>query len=460
MLNDVHRLIIREGMLMPGQPVWVAVSGGVDSMVLLHVLGELGYICHVAHVDHGLRGEESRADRAFVADHAHKKGLRFRVKEVHPSAVSKGESVQMAARRLRYAWFKELLQEGPAKLALGHHRDDVVETLVLNLLRGAGPKGWAGIPPVTPLGRGEACRPLLDVRRKAILAYAREHGIAFREDASNADPGYLRNRVRHEVLPLLERLRPGAGDVMARETRTLREMSLAAQAQVEQEAEDFPRLEGGKQRIPLDTLLKSRNPGLLLRHLIGAPAPHPKQVDDLLEAVEQRATGTEFFFHGRRISLAHGELWIDRPGDGLPTIRISLARKEQGAANGFSWQLCKPEAVDLERGMHTAWLDTERLGKELVLRPWRPGDRMRPIGLGGTKLISDILIDAHVPLVQKEQVYVLDSDGEVIWLVGHRIAEGYQPSTETKEVLQLTSTSEEQDRQPCWKDAPNMGNTK
>ena len=221
MLAEVERYIRRERMLEAEQPVLVAVSGGVDSMVLLHVLRALGHPCEVGHVDHGLRGAESDADRAFVEEHCRVNDIPFRVTKVDPKASAKGMevSVQMAGRELRYAWFAELLKELGRPLAMGHHRDDATETLFINLLRGTGAHGWASIPPVS----GNIVRPLLCVDRDAILTYAREDQVQFREDSSNADPKYLRNRIRHELLPLIEAMRPGAHKAIARSVDLLRE---------------------------------------------------------------------------------------------------------------------------------------------------------------------------------------------------------------------------------------------
>src|SRR6185369_6852860 len=169
MRTEVERFIAREQLLAEREPVWVAVSGGVDSMVLLHLLRALGHPCSVVHVDHGLRGTESDGDRAFVEAYCTERKVPFRALRVDPvaEAEEQGGSVQMAARDLRYAGFNELLREGPHRMALGHHADDAVETLLLHLMRGTGVHGWAAIPAKA----GAFVRPLLAVDRAAIQAY-------------------------------------------------------------------------------------------------------------------------------------------------------------------------------------------------------------------------------------------------------------------------------------------------
>ncbi|MBP8823746.1 MAG: tRNA lysidine(34) synthetase TilS [Flavobacteriales bacterium] len=438
MLAEVRRWIRREGLLQPAEPLWVAVSGGVDSMVLLHVLRSLGHPCQVAHVDHGLRGAESDGDRRFVEQAALRLGLPFRSVNVDVQDAKDGRSLQMAARDLRYAWFKELLNEGPDTMALGHHRDDAVETLLLNLLRGIGAHGWGGIPPVTTVAEGRLVRPLLGVGRDAILAYAVQHGILFREDASNADPKYLRNRVRGELLPLMEDLRTGARSTLARASGLLRELHGAARMHLVREAQDLMPDGDGVLRIPLARVANSPAPRLFLLHLLQPAQPHPDLLEQLLEAVEQEATGVGFQVDGYQWTVERGMLARRQLPRSLPAFPIVLDQTVSGSAGPFTWRQCTPDQVDLGQGMNTAWLDLGKLKAPLELRPWRHGDRMRPIGLGGGKLVSDILIDDHTPSSRKAATYVLTSGQAVVWVVGHRMAEGYSPTAATRQVICVT----------------------
>lgn len=410
-------------------------------MVLLHVLRTLGHPCSVAHVDHGLRGAESDADRMFVEDEARRMGLVFRTMRVDPKAIAgeQGISLQMAARQARYGWFATLLREGPSTMALGHHRDDAVETLMVHLLRGTGLRGWSGIPAVSfdeAHPNGAYIRPLIDVDRTRILAYAQAHGIAFREDTSNREPKYLRNRIRHELMPFLEELRPGARRTLGRSMELLRELGTAAQAQVHHELKELPQEEGDGRRIPFAVLDASRTPRLLLMELLHDTDLHPDVLDQLMEAVAQRATGALFFAVDRRITVDREALLVDRAPDGFPSFRI-----EEGEApcrtGPFDRSWVDTSAIDMSQGMDVVWLDGDALAFPLELRPWRAGDRMRPLGLRGSKAISDILIDAKVPRALKAGVYVLVSGGAIVWLVGHRIAEGYAPTAATTRVLRI-----------------------
>lgn len=437
MLDEVRRFIQREKMLEPGQPLWVAVSGGVDSMVLLHVLGRLGHPCRVAHVDHGLRGVESVADRAFVNAWCEKAGLECRTSQVDVKAqvAASGESTQMAARALRYAWFADLHKEVPMPFALAHHADDAVETLLINLMRGTGDGGWSGIRPVS----GVFVRPLLCVGKEAILRYAAENDVPFREDSSNRDPKYLRNRVRHEVMPVLEKLRPGASRTMARSLELLREMETTAQQVSGQEVEGCTTHPDGTIELPFVRYEASKTPGLLLHRLLRHKGFHPNVLDRIREAMDERATGRAFAMGAWQAVVDRTSLIIAPSRAEFPSYVV-----DPGLPNSLTgplrWDLSDALEVSVPQGMDEVLLDADRLSFPLELRPWREGDRMRPIGLGGSKLVSDILIDAKVPLSGKASTYVLISDGTIVWLLGHRLAEGFQASSRSARVLRAART--------------------
>lgn len=421
LLDDVRRFIRRERMLEPKEPLHVAVSGGIDSMVLLHVLRSLGHSCSVLHVDHGLRGAESDADRSFVEEHCRREGIQFHWKKVDAGAhaKSKGLSIQMAARELRYEFFAELCKEQPLRTALAHHADDAVETLLMHLMRGVGVFGWSTIPPVS----GVFVRPLLAVDRQAIEAYANEHGISFREDSSNADMKYMRNRVRHELLPLMESMRPGAKRAMARGVRTLRELERAGD--LVRSVEPLALADDQSLSIPFSAVENSPMPTLLLHQLLRHLGFHPDALERLHDAILERSTGAEFMAGGWRAIVDRDCVIVGPMPSELPAITIDL-HQPIGDRAGFRWSLLEGESIAMPESMEEALLDADRLEFPIELRPWRTGDRMRPIGLGGSKLISDILIDAKVPRDRKHLAFVLVSGGEVVWLVGHRIAEGYQ----------------------------------
>jgi len=432
MLLRTARSIRQEKLLKSKEAVRVAVSGGVDSMVLLHVLRALGHPCSVAHVDHGLRAAESDADLAFVRAHCEREKIPFVSVRVDVNARAEREdvSVQMAARDLRYEWFHALHAADGLPIALAHHADDAVETLLINLLRGTGTHGWAGIRPKS----GPFVRPLLATGRADILRYAREHGIAFREDGTNADPKYLRNRIRHEVLPLLEELRPGALRAMGRSTALLRELVTVAMRHVDEEAAAFLPDAEGRVIIPFASIESAASPALLLNTLLRPRGFHPDVVERVHDAIVDRSTGALFHAEGQQVNVDRDALIIMPVKDAPPAIRVERDGATPADAR-FTWAFVEPGAPP--DGMDEVWLDADKLAFPLELRPWRTGDRIRPVGLGGSKLVSDVLTDAKVPLVDKAAVHVLVSAGEVVWVAGHRLAEGYRAGPGTREVFRI-----------------------
>ncbi|MCB0795253.1 MAG: tRNA lysidine(34) synthetase TilS, partial [Flavobacteriales bacterium] len=220
--HRVRRTLTEKALLKPGQAVLVAVSGGADSMVLLDVLHHLGYACTVANLDHGLRGAEGASEQRMVREHCASLGIPFVGHTLQPGALQQREgSVQMAARQVRYAWLNQCAAELEiGRVAMAHHRDDALETLFMNLLRGAGLAGWASIP----YRSGSVVRPLLDATREDILSHAKDFQVPFCEDPSNADPKYRRNRVRSELFPLLSKLAPGWERAAGRSLDLLRDL--------------------------------------------------------------------------------------------------------------------------------------------------------------------------------------------------------------------------------------------
>ncbi|MBK8613267.1 MAG: tRNA lysidine(34) synthetase TilS [Flavobacteriales bacterium] len=425
MLDDVRLTVRRHRLLPENAAVLVAVSGGLDSMVLLHALRKLWYRCEVVHIDHGLRGAESDADRRFVEEHCREQDILCHVRAVDVQALAsqQGLSVQMAARELRYEALKKVaLATGIEHIALAHHRDDAIETFFLELMRG----GTGTIPARS----GPFVRPLIGVGRAAIEAYAKEQGLTWREDASNADPKYLRNRVRHELLPLLEDLAPGVRKVLGRSIDRSRALQVVAMEMID------AKLSGHREALPLEMIRQQDGP-LLLHRWLRPIGFHPEQLEKLLQAIDDERTGAVFTAGSHRAMVDREAVLLSAiPADAPPEHRIDTDLAVPSDAP-FSCERCDTASLDLNEGPSTAWLDEASLNFPLVFRPWRQGDRMRPIGLGGSKLISDILIDAKVPRPEKERTLVLVSGDRIVWLAGHRVAEGAQAKPNSASVLRV-----------------------
>jgi len=330
----------------------------------------------------------------------------------------------MVARSARAEWLRATAHRlGLERIATAHHRDDVVETLLMNLLRGTGIRGWRGIPRRT----GPFIRPLLDIPRVRIAEHAARHSIPFREDASNSDPAYLRNRVRHELVPLLRAMNPGFDRAMARSLGLLEE--LVAHWEAHSAKEPGSQQSAG---IPFDLLEAVPFPRLVLHEALRGRAQHPDQLDRILRAVAHRRTGARF-------PLKEGVLIVDRR-----ELRFAATR-HGGAAYPIGPDLRLPEGAPARllreaplaglRGRKVVRFDPERLDRPLLLRPWRAGDRFRPHGGRGSRLVSDVLVDAKVPRDRKDDVYVLCAGDEIAWVVGHRLAEGFAADAEREDVV-------------------------
>ena len=431
-----------------GARLLVGISGGVDSVVLLHGLHRLGCAGAACHVNYGLRGAASDEDEAFVRARCAEWGIPLHV-AARPLAED-GGSVQEAARTARYAVFEEAARaRGIAAVAVGHHRDDQAETILMHLLRGAGPEGLSGMAACRPLAPGIVLvRPLLGVRRAAIEAYARAHGLRWREDAGNQSVRFRRTALRTEVLPRIEaHFGPGAVDNIARSGALLRAYVEASMQ--EQLAQLFSRAAGevdggGRLRLaelePMPAVWRGRVILEALRRWIPGAARA-----SVVDAAERLRTAQP----GRRMEAGEGVIWRGRealfflqtPGGGEEETLQELDASRPVCIGGgrLVLDLLDARPADLAAGAPNAVvLDADRLALPLRVRRWLPGDRIRPLGLGGTRKVSDVLTDARVPVHHRAAVPVVLSEGKVVWVAGHRMAEAVCVRPETRRYAKIT----------------------
>ncbi len=457
-LGQVRRAVRRYHLLERGDRVVVAVSGGPDSMALLHALTLLGreqrWRLHAAHLHHGLRGTEADADLDLVKRRCEETGVPLSVEFLAADRI-RGAGMEARARRLRYAFLHRVAgQIGAARMATGHTRDDQAETVLLRLLRGSGPRGLVGIQPRREDG---VVRPLILVSRAEVLRFLEGAGLAYREDRSNEDPAFLRNRVRHEVLPLLRRLSPRIGEHLA----SLADILGADEAFLDAEACRIaaPWLsEGGtggdEARIPdreslakLPEALRSR---VLLRLLEHTGVPR-EGISDAIEKITEHlalgaAPGGLDLPGGRRVSWdARGVCAglpateatgpFDRPLEvpgwtALPDGRAIRARIVESIGIGA-------EGPALEGASPSAMFDERAVSGPLRVRSRRPGDRFRPRGFGLRRKLQDVLTDARVPRAQRDRIPLVVRGEEILWVAGIRASEFGRPSRTTRRCLLL-----------------------
>ncbi len=437
MLEQVRTYIAREGMLRRGETVIVAVSGGPDSVALLHLLhrlsGEFGVRLHVFHMDHGLRGEASAADARYVRDLAGTLGLPVTVVALPPGELkAMSGSLQANARARRYEEMRRLARQiGAQRAALGHNRDDQAETVLMRLLRGAGTAGLAGIPPVRLEEGLTYIRPLLGIPRREILLYCQEHELHFRLDASNERLEYLRNRIRLELLPYLEReYSPALSRHLAETAAILRDEdalldSLAA------EVLRRCRLPGEGAALQAEALLKE--PVALVRRVLRLAAREVAgpaydlgfgPTGEILRLLAENS-GT------RQLHLPGGLALLAEYG----TVRFLRREDGSGAVGDHHWLLPEQGDLDLpelglqvrvrpepvEAGPWSATFDADLLPGPLAIRFRRPGDRIWPVGMRGSKKLQDLLVDAKVPRRLRDRIPLLVAGKEVLWVIGHRL---------------------------------------
>jgi tRNA(Ile)-lysidine synthase len=460
LLRTVRATIEKHNMLSGGERVLIAVSGGPDSVALLHVLISLKATyrldLHLAHLEHGLRGEAAMADMEFVQTLGRDLGLPVTVRRVDVAerAAASSLPVEAVARGIRYAFLEEVAGEiGAAKIATGHNANDQAETLLLNLIRGSGISGLRGIRPAI---EGKIIRPLVEAKREEILAYLTGRSLDYRTDLSNTDEVYDRNRVRLRLVPLLEKdFNPRIVDSLVRTAEVfslvadyldgrvaeaMKQCCRPGDGRVTVDLEAFaalPRavrvftlytvvrsLEGDEQVVTFDTLGALEN--------IAARSQSGSRVDigSGITAVKEYAR----LVVGRDLAIAEGyEVPLAVPG----TTEIA------GAGRSLQTSVLEgvPPSADLFRSGATAYFDFNRLALPLVARSWREGDKFVPFGLSGSKKVHDVFTDEKIPVTERAKIPIICDREEIIWVAGVRRSERARITDDTTTVVRITMMS-------------------
>lgn len=435
--NKLRRAIEYNRLLRPGAPVLVAVSGGADSVALLSGLLDCGFDCVAAHCNFHLRGAESMRDMRFVESLCARLAVNLFVRDFDVAARTQatGESTEMACRSLRYAWFDSLIDRERAQaIAVGHHREDNVETFMLNLLRGTGPAGLCGMRP----RNGCVVRPLLDFTRAEIESYLEACGLSYIVDSSNASDAYRRNRLRNTILPTLEDAFPGAVAAIERTMANISDSQLLYTALVDERSRRY--LDGST--IQLGELIDSEQSPIarmLLFEMLKPEGFNMAMVDDILKSANRSGLTFRSPQHHTR-ELSRGRLTL-RDG--------RLMRAGKAVSVKLLRDILTPvhitvERVDVsrfrpERNANVAYFDARLAdGEALTLRPWQRGDRIEPFGMNGSRLVSDLFSDAKYSAEQKRRAWLLCQGDTILWVVGLRSSRHFAVGPGTKEFIKLT----------------------
>lgn len=400
----------------PQDKILVALSGGADSVALLRILLALGYRCEAAHCNFRLRAEESDRDEGFVRRLCRE----FRI-PLHVTRFDTAEeagrlhiSIEMAARQLRYRWFEDIRQEcGASAIAVAHHKDDSAETVLLNVIRGTGINGLCGIRP----RNGYVVRPLLCLCRREIVACLQELGQDFVTDSTNLEDDYTRNKIRLNILPLMEEINPSVKESIVQMASRLADVGLWYRHAITE----------GKMRvmvpqgIRIDALLKEPAPDTLLFEILSPLGFNATQIQDIGHSLGGQP-GKCFYAGEWKLVKDREMLLLEKAGDPVPPSLEVMDPVE------------RTPLFTIPRDKSVACLDSDKLRAPLSLRLWRHGDTFVPFGMKGRKKVSDYLTDRKYSLLQKEHQWVLLCGDDIVWLVGERIDNRFRVDDNTRRV--------------------------
>lgn len=431
MLHQVHEYIDQHQLLSVSDKVLVGLSGGADSVALLAVLVRLGYRCVALHCNFHLRGEESLRDEQFAESFAGQLHVPFyKIDfETEEYAGTHHLSIEMAARELRYAWFEEMRIRLKAQaIAVAHHRDDSIETLIMNLVRGSGIRGLVGIRPRNRF----VVRPLLGVSRKEILNWLQEQHYTYVTDSTNLSDAYTRNFIRLRVLPLLEELNPSARQSLARSAEHLSAAETIYLSVVEKAREEL----WEKDRLSIRKLMQYPAPETILYELL-QPFGFSRQVaGDVFRSLAGES-GKVFYAKSYRLVKDREYLLLSERKQELPAVySFPLESGHWQEPFPFRFEIVRNDSdFVLQASPEIAYFDADKLEPTLSLRHWEQGDWFIPFGMKGRKKVSDYFSDHKFTLEQKESAWLLCSGSSVIWLVGERSDNRYRISSATKWIL-------------------------
>lgn len=441
LLQQFKKYIQQQNLFQQQYQLLLAVSGGIDSVVLCELCQQAELSFTIAHCNFNLRGAESERDERFVKSLGEKYGVEVLVQQFDTStyADANGLSIQEAARKLRYGWFAQLQKEkGFAYTLLAHHADDNVETLLMNFFRGTGLQGLTAIPETDK--KNHLLRPLLQVRRREIDAFARENHLQWVEDSSNNSTKYTRNFFRHELIPAIKKVYPQVEENLLNNIDRFKKVNVLYQSSVEKLKQEVCEQHLNELRIPVRKL-KRYEATSLLYEIIRNYGFGEKQVDEVKKLME---AGSGRFIENEQYQVIKHNNWLIIAPKIADAETIALERNDDPVKfNGSQLQMrfLPVEKFNLDKSPSVAQLDANHIEFPLLLRKWKQGDYFYPLGMRKKKKLSRFFIDQKLSKNQKENTWVIESNKKIIWVVGLRIDDRFKITSSTKEVLQLTTSS-------------------
>ena len=414
----------------------IAISGGLDSVVLYHILTSLNFDISLAHCNFNLRGKESDLDEEFVNNLSQKTSNQIFIKSFDTEKYSKDNklSTQIAARELRYTWFQELVEKHNFDYILtAHHADDNLETFLINLTRGTGLEGFTGIPKIN----GNIVRPLLPFSREEILKYAKENKIEWREDASNASTKYTRNKLRHQVIPVLKEINPSLLSSFEKTLENLQESQQILEDRIDEVSSEIIETKEAITKINIDKIQQLSNPKAYLYQLLKNHSfTEWNDVYDLLSAQS-----------GKQVFSKTHRLLKDRDFLMLTKKEVSSFIKDSFEITENQSKITQPIQLTFEEiqensteNKQTIYVDKDLLKYPLLVRKWQNGEYLYPTKMQGKKKLSKFFKDDKFSLLEKENTWLLcNADNEIIWVINHRQDRRFSTTSSTRKTLKITT---------------------
>ena len=440
MLQKLSHILQQNFPFLKEKKLLIAISGGIDSVVLTHLLSALNFNITLAHCNFNLRNTASDLDTVFVKELAEKLQIKCFITSFETAKIAKEnkESTQITARNLRYTWFQETLQEHHFDFVLtAHHADDNLETFLINLTRGSGLDGFTGIPEVN----GNIIRPLLKFSRNEIESFAKENGILWREDQSNASTKYVRNKIRHKILPVLKEINPSLLDTFSKTIEHLKESAQIIDDSIEKISKNIVLKENGVTKFKIDKLQQLSNPKAYLYQLL--ETYNFTEFNDIYNLLS--AQSGKQVFSKTHVLLKDRDVLILSKRENL-----SEHQKAQEVTFSISKNTAKittPVHLTLEevteqsiQNKNTIYVSKESLKHPLIVRKWKNGDYFYPAGMQGKKKLSKYFKDEKLSLLEKQNTWLLCSaDDSIIWIIGMRKDNRFKIETKTsKTYLKIT----------------------
>jgi len=434
MISKFRKFIEKERLFEEDDKILLACSGGIDSMVLADLLMTNENIFGIAHINHQTRGEQSDKDQAFIEAYCTSNGLAFytTTAPLEKMAREAKQNFHAYARAYRYEYLNNILMQHNYKfIATAHHSSDTLETFIINLTRGTGLDGLTGIP----IKNNQIIRPLMFYSKKEIIKYAEKFKVDYREDASNLSTKYTRNYIRHEVIPKIDKITPGANPNAKLTISRIKKTKNLLDELIDQRK--FVSKENSEISIEKKAIKEFKESETLLYYLIKQYGFNYSQAEQIISGISN--VGSIYYSTTHLLLIDRTNILIRKIGN-TKKIELTIETIGQTLINkDHTFTIKETTHFEISSNKQVEYFDAEKLSFPLILRGWEPGDKFRPIGMGGKqKKVKDLLTDSKTNRLDKNSQLVLTCNNEIIWVIGHRISEDYKCTGESKKYYKMS----------------------